>query len=90
VAVVRPNQVWSTDITYIRLAHGFAHTAPHQRRWGLRTPAAQQQQAFYLDEVGPAPIGGGPSTWGIAKPLQLKQTDQLKLGAKLSWTWGPV
>jgi len=24
VAVVRPNQVWSTDITYIRLAHGFA------------------------------------------------------------------
>ena len=22
VAVVRPNQVWSTDITYIRLAHG--------------------------------------------------------------------
>jgi len=25
VAVVRPNQVWSTDITYIRLAHGFAY-----------------------------------------------------------------
>jgi putative transposase len=23
--VVRPNQVWSTDITYIRLAHGFAY-----------------------------------------------------------------
>ena len=27
VAVVRPNQVWSTDITYIRLAHGFAYLA---------------------------------------------------------------
>jgi len=25
VAVVAPNQVWSTDITYIRLAHGFAY-----------------------------------------------------------------
>ena len=25
VAVTRPNQVWSTDITYIRLAHGFAY-----------------------------------------------------------------
>ena len=25
VAVVRPNHVWSTDITYIRLAHGFAY-----------------------------------------------------------------
>jgi len=25
VAVIRPNQVWSTDITYIRLAHGFAY-----------------------------------------------------------------
>ena len=25
VAVVRPNQVWSTDLTYIRLAHGFAY-----------------------------------------------------------------
>ena len=25
VPVVRPNQVWSTDMTYIRLAHGFAY-----------------------------------------------------------------
>ncbi len=25
VAVVRPNQVWSTDITYIRLLRGFAY-----------------------------------------------------------------
>jgi len=25
VQVVRPNQVWSTDLTYIRLAHGFAY-----------------------------------------------------------------
>ena len=25
VAIVRSNQVWSTDITYIRLAHGFAY-----------------------------------------------------------------
>lgn len=25
VPVVRPNQAWSTDITYIRLAHGFAY-----------------------------------------------------------------
>ncbi len=25
VSVVRPNPVWSTDITYIRLAHGFAY-----------------------------------------------------------------
>lgn len=25
LAIVRPNQVWSTDITYIRLAHGFAY-----------------------------------------------------------------
>ena len=25
VEIVRPNQVWSTDITYIRLAHGFAY-----------------------------------------------------------------
>jgi putative transposase len=25
ISVVRPNQVWSTDITYIRLAHGFAY-----------------------------------------------------------------
>jgi len=25
IAVTRPNQVWSTDITYIRLAHGFAY-----------------------------------------------------------------
>jgi len=25
VFVTRPNQVWSTDITYVRLAHGFAY-----------------------------------------------------------------
>ncbi len=25
LAITRPNQVWSTDITYIRLAHGFAY-----------------------------------------------------------------
>lgn len=25
VAVTRPNQVWSTDITYVRLAHGFVY-----------------------------------------------------------------
>ena len=25
VAIVRPNQVWSSDITYVRLAHGFAY-----------------------------------------------------------------
>ena len=25
LAVVRPNQVWSTDITYVRLEHGFAY-----------------------------------------------------------------
>jgi putative transposase len=25
IAVVRPNQVWSTDVTYIRLARGFAY-----------------------------------------------------------------
>jgi putative transposase len=25
VPIVKPNQVWSTDITYIRLAHGFAY-----------------------------------------------------------------
>ena len=25
VLIVRPNQVWSTDITYVRLAHGFAY-----------------------------------------------------------------
>ncbi len=25
VSIVRPNQVWSSDITYIRLAHGFAY-----------------------------------------------------------------
>ncbi len=25
LAVIRPNQVWSTDITYIRLAHGFVY-----------------------------------------------------------------
>jgi len=36
VPVVRPNQVWSTDITYIRLAHGFAYLVAiidwHSRR----------------------------------------------------------
>jgi putative transposase len=25
VSVIKPNQVWSTDITYVRLAHGFAY-----------------------------------------------------------------
>jgi putative transposase len=25
VAIEKPNQVWSTDITYIRLAHGFVY-----------------------------------------------------------------
>ena len=25
VPILRPNQVWSTDITYVRLAHGFAY-----------------------------------------------------------------
>lgn len=25
VVVPRPNQVWSTDITYIRLTHGFVY-----------------------------------------------------------------
>jgi putative transposase len=27
VNVIRPNQVWSTDITYVRLAHGFVYLA---------------------------------------------------------------
>ena len=25
LAITRPNQVWSTDITYVRLAHGFVY-----------------------------------------------------------------
>ncbi len=25
IPIIRPNQVWSTDITYVRLAHGFAY-----------------------------------------------------------------
>jgi putative transposase len=29
VPVVRPNQVWSTDISYIRLEHGFAYLIAH-------------------------------------------------------------
>jgi transposase InsO family protein len=36
VPIVRPNQVWSTDITYIRLAHGFVYRVAiidwHSRR----------------------------------------------------------
>ena len=42
VPVLRPNQVWGTDITYIRLAHGFAYLVAvidwYSRRvlnWGI-------------------------------------------------------
>ena len=40
VSVVRPNQVWSTDITYIRLAHGFAYLVAIMD-WYSRRPSAQ-------------------------------------------------
>jgi len=32
VAIERPNQVWSTDITYIRFARGFAYLAGGHHR----------------------------------------------------------
>ena len=31
VVITRPNQVWSTDITYVRLNHGFAYLVGHHR-----------------------------------------------------------
>jgi transposase InsO family protein len=39
VFVVRPDQVWSTDITYIRLAHGFAFLVADYRL--VLTPGAE-------------------------------------------------
>ncbi len=39
VAVVRPNQVWSTDITDIRLAHGFAYLVAIIDWYARRVPA---------------------------------------------------
>ena len=36
VSVIRPNQVWSTDITYIWLAHGFAYLVAIIDRYSRR------------------------------------------------------
>jgi hypothetical protein len=52
-------------------------------------PAAQQQQASYLNRIGPLSEGSA-TTWGSAKPLRLKKASKLKLGWKLSWTLGPL
>ena len=35
--VERVNQVWSTDITYIRMAHGFVYLVADQERRGMQT-----------------------------------------------------
>jgi putative transposase len=50
--IVRPNQVWSTDITYVRLAHGFVYLAAiidwYSKKilsWELSTTMDQE---FYL------------------------------------------
>ena len=51
----------------------FAHTAPHQRRCGLRTPAAQQQQVFYLNWVGPPPVGGDPLNLGQRQTAAIEE-----------------
>ena len=44
VAVVRPNQVWSTDITYIRLPRGFAYLVAIILVLAASTQLADQQQ----------------------------------------------
>jgi len=39
MAITRPNQVWSTDITYVRLPRGFVYNAKDRiRAWIIRLP----------------------------------------------------
>jgi putative transposase len=53
VAVTRPNQVWSTDITYIRLAHGFVYLVAvidwYSRRVLSRRISNTMDTAFCVD-----------------------------------------
>ena len=44
VSVVRPNQVWSIDITYIRLAHGFAYLVAIMDWYSRRCQLEDKQQ----------------------------------------------
>ena len=79
VPVVRPNQVWSTDITYLRLPHGFAYLVAiidwYSRRV-LRDPVAR---AWYLATGKPHPAeSGGPKL----SPEFLEEIFELRMAAE--------
>ena len=56
VAITRPNQVWITDITYVRLAHGFVYLVAILHWYSRRVLAWRisnsMEAAFCVDSLG--------------------------------------
>src|SRR5664280_2421945 len=76
LAIVRPNQVWSTDITYIRLRGGFVYLAAVKRTFDRRGARAKAQSSPPCSFIR------------LIMPWIAEQFHHLKLTLKLSRQWG--
>lgn len=74
LAIVRPNQVWSTDITYIRLSHGFAYLVAvldWYSRYVLAWRLSNSLEAhFCLEALEESLAGGTPDIFNTDQGVQ--------------------
>jgi putative transposase len=74
VAICRPNQVWSADITYIRLATGFMYLVAILDWWSRYVLAWQLSNtldvAFCLEALEMALVQGGPEIFNTDQGVQ--------------------
>jgi putative transposase len=83
VAITRPNQIWGSDITYIKLAHGFAYLMAILD-WYSRYVVAWKlsrtlDTAFCIDALKDALTIATPEIWNTDQGVQFTSRDLTSL-----------